>query len=271
MARVNHKKVKQLINEKRSKISDRQFFTSRILALHFEDMAMAQTRRYKYSRRIHVNLFWEPKNEEIACTNNLTVHINTGNKMVTKNRSREDRYQIVCGLFAHELGHCLYTDFPSGQTYDNFLKAYKWYPQPPVLKASSDIRNESDLWNYAKADPRNLEMLRYIAQNISNILEDGYIESRMLSRFPGKLGYCLETLRTQHWETIPTVTQLIEHEDDDSHIFESILQLILSYVKYGEIKYGDEPLSDERIQMVFGLLPELDSAIINPSEETGGM
>ena len=265
MARVNHKKVKQLINEKRSKISDRQFFTSRILALHFEDMAMAQTRRYKYSRRIHVNLFWEPKNEEIACTNNLTVHINTGNKMVTKNRSREDRYQIVCGLFAHELGHCLYTDFPSGQTYDNFLKAYKWYPQPPVLKASSDIRNESDLWNYAKADPRNLEMLRYIAQNISNILEDGYIESRMLSRFPGKLGYCLETLRTQHWETIPTVTQLIEHEDDDRHIFESILQLILSYVKYGEIKYGDEPLSDERIQMVFGLLPELDSAIINPS------
>ena len=43
MARVNHKKVKQLLSEKRSKITDRQFFTSRILALHFEDMAMAQT------------------------------------------------------------------------------------------------------------------------------------------------------------------------------------------------------------------------------------
>lgn len=40
MARVNHKKVKQLLSEKRSKITDRQFFTSRILALHFEDMAM---------------------------------------------------------------------------------------------------------------------------------------------------------------------------------------------------------------------------------------
>lgn len=50
MARVNHKKVKQLLSEKRSKITDRQFFTSRILALHFEDMAMAQTRRYKYNR-----------------------------------------------------------------------------------------------------------------------------------------------------------------------------------------------------------------------------
>ena len=32
MARVNHKRVKQLLNEKRSKITDKQFFTSRILA-----------------------------------------------------------------------------------------------------------------------------------------------------------------------------------------------------------------------------------------------
>ena len=51
MARVNHKRVKQLLNEKRSRITDRQFFTSRILAGHFEDMAMAQTRRYKRSHR----------------------------------------------------------------------------------------------------------------------------------------------------------------------------------------------------------------------------
>ena len=37
--RVNHKLVKQRLNEKRSSISDRQFFVSRILAGHFEDMA----------------------------------------------------------------------------------------------------------------------------------------------------------------------------------------------------------------------------------------
>lgn len=71
MARVNHKRVKQLLNEKRSRITDRQFFTSRILAGHFEDMAMAQTRRYKYNRRIHVAISWSPKSGEVACTNNL--------------------------------------------------------------------------------------------------------------------------------------------------------------------------------------------------------
>lgn len=89
MARVNHKKVKQLLNEKRSKITDRQFFTSRILAGHFEDMAMAQTRRYKYNRRIHVSICWEPKSGEVACTDNLFVRINAGHKLVTKNKGRE--------------------------------------------------------------------------------------------------------------------------------------------------------------------------------------
>lgn len=32
MARVNHKLVKQRLNEKRSKITDSQFFSSRLLA-----------------------------------------------------------------------------------------------------------------------------------------------------------------------------------------------------------------------------------------------
>lgn len=265
MARVNHKKIRQLLNEKRSKITDRQFFTSRIMALHFEDMAMAQTRRYKYNRRIHVNLLWKPKDPDIAITNNLSVLINAGHRLVTRNRGRENRYQIICGLFSHELGHCLFTDFLASQTHNNFLQHFKWYPEPPRLKLSEDVRNEKALWDYAKEDPRNIEMIRFVAHHVSNVLEDGYIESRMLSQFPGKLGCSLKFFREQQWEDMATLTQLIEREMDGGHIFESILQLMLSYTKYGELKYGDEPLSDERVQTIFGLLPELDSAITNPS------
>ena len=80
MARVNHKLVRQRLNEKRSQITDRQFFTSRLLAGHFEDMAAAQTRRYHYNRRVRVNLYWKPKAPEVAMTDNLQVRINTGNR-----------------------------------------------------------------------------------------------------------------------------------------------------------------------------------------------
>lgn len=177
MARVNHKRVKQLLNEKRSRITDRQFFTSRILAGHFEDMAMAQTRRYKYNRRIHVAISWSPKSGEVACTNNLSVLINAGHRLVTQNRGRENRYEIVCGLFAHELGHCLYTDFLAGQTYNNYLSREKWYPEPPAYKLPKDTVNERALWEYVRLESRNNEMLRYVAHHISNVIEDAYIEN----------------------------------------------------------------------------------------------
>ncbi len=61
MARVSHKKIKQLIAQKQSKITDRQFFTSRILANHFADIAIAQTKRYGYRRRVKVSVIWKPK------------------------------------------------------------------------------------------------------------------------------------------------------------------------------------------------------------------
>ena len=34
-------------------------------------------------------------------------------------------------------------------------------------------------------------------------------------------------------------------------------------MKWGELKYGDTPLTDERVQVVFGLLPELDKALLS--------
>lgn len=100
MARVSHKKIKQLIAQKQSKITDRQFFTSRILATHFADIAAAQTRRYGYRRRVKVDIRWEPKKLRLACTDNLLVHINAGNPLVTKQKGRQARYEMVwrnCG------------------------------------------------------------------------------------------------------------------------------------------------------------------------------
>lgn len=266
MARVNHKKVKQLLNEKRSKITDRQFFSSRILAGHYEDMAAAITRRYHYNRRVRVSLYWNPKDGSLAETNNMVVRINCGHPFVTKVRGRENRYEIVTGLFTHELGHILYTDFLAGQTYYNALGKGRWYPSPPSLRSSVDARNEQALWDYASEDPKNLSMIQLLSHFISNVIEDGYIENRMLVNFPGSLNYGLESLRDRHYEEMPTVTQLIEKEESGSaHIFDSILQIMLSYAKYGSIKYGDEPLSDERIQTVFGLITEIDSAMCNCS------
>lgn len=258
MARVNHKKVKQLIQQKRSKITDQEFFSSKLLAYHFEDLAAAQTKRYGASRRIRVKLLWEPANRELAYTDNLVITINPGHPSITHFPSREERYQMVCGLFAHELGHCLYTDFLAQQTYRNNLSACRWYPERPKLMRTQDVKSEHEFWEYAQEDPQNLALLGRVALEIGNVLEDAAIENRVLEQFPGTLGQALDFVRTWQWREMPTVTQLKELETTGTPMFYSLLQLILSYGKFGELKYGEEPLSEEHIQTIFDLLPELD-------------
>lgn len=107
MTRVNHKKVRQLLNQERNSITDRQFFVSRILAGHFADIAAAQSKRYAYNRRVNVRIVWEPKNPEGAHTDNSLIWINAATPLVKAKKNRQERYEMVCGLFAHELGHAV--------------------------------------------------------------------------------------------------------------------------------------------------------------------
>ena len=265
MARVNHKKVKQLIQQKRGKITDQEFFISRLLSRHFEDMAAAQTKRYGASRRVRVHLIWQPGNPELAYTDNLYITINAGNPAITEFPTRGERYQMVLGLFAHELGHCLYTDFLAQQSYRNALSICRWYPDKPKLARVQDAKNEGEFWEYAQEDPQNLALLGRVAHEVCNVLEDAAMENRVLEQFPGTLGQALDFVRAWQWREMPTVTQLKERETQGTPVFYSLLQLILSYGKFGELKYGEEPLSEEHIQTVFGLLPLLDADLRTPS------
>lgn len=267
MSRVNHKKVKQLIAQKKKTISDRQFFTSRILAGHFADMAVAQTRRYGYNRRVKVRIVWEPGTGNLACTENELIWINAGHFMVTGKKARQDRYDMVCGLFAHELGHVLYTDFLTAQTHLLRFAAGKWFPEIPLLRSLKEQRHEADVWAYCTADQKHMHAMQKLIHEVHNVLEDGYIESKMLNRYPGVLGYSLGVLRDTQYEQEPTLTQLTEKESDGGHIWLTILQIMLSYVLWGQIKYGDEPLTDERVQTVFSLIAELDTALTDPSSK----
>lgn len=263
MARVDHKKIKQLIAQKQKTITDRQFFSSRILATHFAEMALAQTRRYGYRRRVKVRTVWKPKEQYTAKTNNEFIAINAGHPSVTRHKTRPERYEQVCGLFAHELGHVLYTDFLNSQTYHSRQDACQWYPEQPLLRNSAERYAEAELMDYIRSDPKHKLVLSMLSHEIMNVLEDGYIEQRMLSEYPGVLGSSLDARRTSHFEEMPTLSQYIEEEAEGRHIWQTILQLILSYVKWGELKYGDTPVTDERVQTVFSLLGDLDRSLLS--------
>lgn len=263
MARVDHKKIRQLIAQKQKTVTDRQFFSSRAFAAYFADMALAQTRRYGYHRRVKVRTVWEPKNGNTAMTNNELIWLNAGHPSITQHKSHAERYAQLCGLFAHELGHVLYTDFITSQTHLTRLDSGFWYPEPPPLRTSREQHAEEELWDYSGDSRKHQSMVRFIMHDIMNILEDGYIEQRMIAEYPGVLGQNLQARRASTFADMPTLSQVIENEPEQGHVWLTIQQALLSYMKWGELKYGDTPLTDERVQVVFGLLPELDKALLS--------
>ena len=263
MARVNHKKIKQLIAQKQKTITDRQFFTSRALAAHLEDIAAAQTKRYGYRRRVKVRTVWKPKESRTACTDNGLVWVNAGHPSVTRHKTRQERYEQVCGLYTHELGHVLHTNFLAAQTYHRFQESGKWYPEPPPLRNTGERNAEAEYLKMLQTDQQRQKALGLISHEILNVLEDGYVEQRMIADYPGILGANLEIRRASSFEQLPTVTQMIEQEEEGGHIWLTILQCILAYMKWGQIKYGETPLTDERIQTVFSLLSDLDTALVS--------
>jgi len=262
---VDHKKIRQLITQKQKTITDRQFFASRIFAGHLEDMAAAQTRRYGVRRMLKVRTVWEPKTGQLACTDNNLIWINAGHKRITEKKTREERYELIIGVFTHELGHVLYTDFLSSAVYQQYFMTERWYPEPPPLSNRDDRMNEADIRFFCKDDEKKTALFLKLAFSMCNIIDDGYVEGKMLSRYPGVLGTNLAILRENHFEHMETLTQMIEYESDGGHIWMTMESLFLSYAKFGEIKYGEEPLSDPRIKTVFSLLNEIDVAVTDPS------
>lgn len=253
-----HKKLRSMIGEEAAKISDEMFFASKAMKRHFEDVAAACCGRYASTVKIRVNML--EKSEHVAYTNDRSIFINTSSELVLKGADRREKFQIITGIFGHELGHVLYTDFASELAWNKYVFNSRWYPSLPELNYA-EKKNSKEILECC-ADPVDKQILTNIFGNISNILEDGYVENRLLVDFPGTLGSGLRKVRKIHFAAIPTVAEEIENEKKTgSHVFGSILQNLLSYAKFGEIKYGGIDFSDERIATVFDVIEDVDDFV----------
>jgi len=140
MARVSHLALRRRIDDEKSKITDKQFFTSGMWRGYLADMAEATGNKYK--KPIKIELGWNDKvNSEIAYTDNQRIYINVGHPNITRLSSRQEKHQFGIGLLAHEIGHILFSDFEMLKRFGEALLDGIFYPAAP--KASTDLEKEA--------------------------------------------------------------------------------------------------------------------------------
>lgn len=183
--RTSHITIRRQIENEKLKITDRELFSSKPFSDYLTDIAETASKRYK--RKIKVMTYWDDKPDaRIAYTDNEYIFINAGNRITRSFPARKLRTTSIVGLNAHEIGHVLYTDFALWKEYLESLQSGLIYPNEPNSLSETDRTAYDEIKDiYASGNKTAAGAISRAADNIENILDDAYTESRMCADFPG--------------------------------------------------------------------------------------
>ncbi|WP_026658617.1 hypothetical protein [Butyrivibrio sp. AC2005] len=242
------KVLRRLLNEVKDKMTDEEFFTSKVMKQHFESIIEGVCKTFH--RRIAIKIINE--GSSVAYTNGDTITINLNNGWIKKQASRLDKYYIIVGIILHECGHILYTDFKLMEKCFDALTNNRLFP---IIDYSETLSECFD-------DNMGNRFLG-IYQALDNCVEDGHIEKRVIRYVPG-YGECLMKVRKLHLaqEGIKTYEEQLKEAEEagkDIDRIGTIMSLVLIYAKFGVDNAGD--MSDDLTELFYGMTPHVDAAV----------
>lgn len=215
--------------------------------------------------RFRLERIYDPNSEvKTACCssteNVFTITVNGAGVFVTKAQTTEERHEIVLGLIVHEVGHRLFTDFRTAIAQGVQMEKYgKWFPIPPSnIGTAEGIMLQQKL--YGNEDYR--KTFSKAMQELSNCIEDGYIENEMRRHYPGVASsYLAATNAMQRSESF-SLTDFAN--DPEPSKMAMVLSQWLEYAKYGELNIGERDESEfepEVIEAIYAGMDLIDEAV----------
>lgn len=253
--------TRQLIADARAHVTDENLFCSAAFKAHLEHMAAIHTSRYAYSCRIRIQMDWCPQPAStLACTNNRDIHINAGHPIVDQYVLRNQKYLFILGLFVHELGHVLYTDFPAWSSFHQSVCNGQWKPVVDPSSPDSLQHAAAEIQAFLDASLLHRQVLADVLQDLLNILEDAYIELCLLKKFSGVFGQALSYVRNDYFAKTPSLS-----EQENAHLsFWAIsTNLLLYYARFHTFPFGDETDKHPCVQALTPCLEAVQAGILD--------
>jgi len=259
--------MKRRLEDAKSKINNKQLFSSSSFRGYLADMAEATSGRYK--KPLKIKLDWDSKSGEAAYTDGNLVYINAANRLTKGLPTRQLKARSLIGLLAHEIGHVLFTNFKHLEKFVTKLESGAFWPVLPTPTDTledialgeivSDVFEEKD----EKKKKRALTLIARIAKDILNILEDVYSENRMCHKFPGTFKSGIELIDSQIIEHSQALTDIVDNKD--AKPISIMLSLLLQYVRSGDI-YNPDGLENEYTETLDRCLGYIDSSLYSEDE-----
>lgn len=256
----NEISTRRLLADARAHVSDEQFFCSPAFTAYLEHMAAIHTSRYSYRYHLTVQMDWLPiPKTHLAYTNNQHIYINAGHPIVSRYTKRNERYLYVLGLFVHELGHVLYTDFPAWALFVQSVLKGQWRPDLSSCSSERVQQSVAEIQAFLDKGPPYRQVIAAVLKHLLNILEDAYIELCLLKKFPGVFGSALMYMRNDDLTQSHTLT---EQQNAGLSPWTIAVNLLLYYARFGKLPLGNEPASHPCVQALSPCLETVQNSIV---------
>lgn len=177
--------VKEIISAKKllmNSFSEEEFWKLKSVNNYFTKLSRNVTSKYKSIKPVFTQFVLDDsKNADAARTNGLITVINPINSMF-EGYNRKERFALCVGLQAHECGHILFTNF-------KILKEV-FKKRDMSLLDFSGCSKEFEEWS-KKYEKIFLKLLK----DCSNIVEDPYVEYRIVKQYKGSFKTGIDSLR----------------------------------------------------------------------------
>lgn len=266
-----YSRVRELVEDKKEKLTMEQIFTSSEYArfiwnktvniisgafysLRRHGFNVSQSEENKLLQSLEIEIFCDPKNGLTACAGVDKLHrktmirLNAGCGFVTYQETRAGQHAALLGLLYHEVGHLLFSDYPSLAAWQQQLRKGVWFPNSPQRITTGD----GVLLGKNMEDGGFCNVLSYLAGEVNNCIEDGYIEREIGEMCPGNGRAYIATMNLELIENALTIEEDIAAKKED---FDILLNQILYYAEFGQCFYGDYdgaliPVLEEAIEII---------------------
>lgn len=190
--------IKRILKENKDELPAEKILLSAENIRRGQNVINAITGRYGPEKAVYVPTL---QDEAVAYTDGRKIVVNLGHEMVTTEKDIKGKRRIEQGLYSHECGHVLFTDFDvckktleSWEEAKKILFACNLFPyfDKNIFKEMNDI---------FKDYPQIIESIFLFT---SNVFEDAYIEDKLKKLYKGSIltsiDYAADKLRKKQLE-----------------------------------------------------------------------
>lgn len=244
---VSEKTIQIMMEKKKITVSNQDFLTSYQVREYFSKLSCLLLGGGK---TIHVEIINQEEEERIAFWRKQRIVLNCGHEFIAKRSFLWEQFELLKGLFCHELSHEIHTDFTAFWQYEEELNHGTTQVDLSAIMPSHMVATLRAIKKFQGKGEMEKKAYEDVALQLYNMLEDAYVEAAFFKKYPGALKESLEYVRSIQYE------ELMEEIKTKPEGFEAYFLLMLCYAKYGVMPYVSWDKDQDRIEETKKLIKE---------------